>query len=155
VKGAVMESITFELNTIIDKHLSSLRSISDDEYNSKPSPAKWSKKEILGHLIDSAQNNIRRFIIAQYEYRPKITYNQDKWVALSNYQGYDLNNLIQLWYFMNKHICEILRSMPPAMAERESETEELHTIKWLAKDYIKHLLHHLHQVLNLEPVPYP
>ena len=45
--------------------------------------------------------------------------------------------------------------MSPEMAVRESETENLHTLYWLAKDYIKHLLHHLHQVLNMEPVAYP
>ena len=150
-----MDSIAFELNAIIDAHLSSLQSTSEDEFIFKPSPAKWSKKEILGHLIDSAQNNIRRFVVAQYEDKPKITYNQDKWVAISNYQGYDLQTLIQLWYLINKHICQILKSMPPEMAERESETGELDSINWLAKDYIKHLLHHLHQVLDLDPIPYP
>jgi DinB superfamily len=150
-----MQTIATELNDIIDKHLSDLQFISEDEYNFKPSATKWSRKEILGHLIDSAQNNIRRFIVAQYDERPKIVYNQDKWVSITNYQHYALHDLISLWYLLNKHICHILNYMQPELAERESETEALHTLKWLAKDYIKHLLHHLHQVLNLEPVAYP
>jgi hypothetical protein len=74
-----MKPIAEELNTIINKYRSSFQSIDEDEFNFKPSPVKWSKKEILGHLIDSAQNNIRRFIVAQYEDKPKIVYNQDKW----------------------------------------------------------------------------
>jgi hypothetical protein len=150
-----MESIVSELNATIEKHLPALRSITADEFNFKPSPSKWSKKEILGHLIDSAQNNIRRFIVAQYEDKPKIVYNQDKWVALTGYQHYNLPDLIQLWWLLNKHISQILKNMTPEMANRESQTEELHSIKWLAQDYIKHLKHHLHQVLNLEPIPYP
>jgi len=150
-----MESIGSELTAVVEKHLSALRSITADEFNFKPSPSKWSKKEILGHLIDSAQNNIRRFIVAQYEEKPKITYNQDKWVAIADYQHYNLPDLIQLWWLLNKHICHVLKNMPAEMAERESQTEELHTIKWLAQDYIKHLKHHVHQILNLEPVPYP
>jgi len=149
-----MESIANELNNIIDKHLSALQFISEDKYSFKASPAKWSKKEILGHLTDSAQNNIRRFIVAQYEERPKITYNQDKWVMLANYQDYNLPDLISLWYLENKHICHILRSITPEASERECQTENLHSIQWLAQDYIRHLLHHLHQVLDLEPVPY-
>jgi hypothetical protein len=150
-----MISIASQLNDIIDKHLSSLQFISESDYNFKPSAARWSRKEILGHLVDSAQNNIRRFIVAQYDERPKIVYKQDKWVAIMNYQQYNLPDLISLWYLLNKHICHILKFMPDEMAERESETENVHTIDWLAQDYIKHLLHHLHQVLDIEPIPYP
>jgi hypothetical protein len=92
--------------------------------------------------------------VAQYEDRPKITYNQDKWVMISDYQHYNSTALINLWELLNKHICHILRNTSPEMAERESQSEALHTIEWLAQDYIKHLLHHLHQVLDLEPVAY-
>ena len=149
-----MKLIADELEKIIDECSPELKRISPEKFNSKESPGKWSKKEILGHLIDSAQNNIRRFIVAQYEDRPKITYNQDKWVVISDYQHYDEDDLIMLWELINKHICCILRNTSQEMAERESQTEDLHTIEWLAKDYNRHLLHHLHQVLDLEPISY-
>lgn len=150
-----MKVIASELNTIIETHLPSLRSVRDVEFNLKLSPLKWSRKEILGHLVDSAQNNIRRFIVAQYEERPKIVYNQDKWVAITNYQEYPLTDLIDLWYQVNKHLCHVLTSMPVEMIKQQVQTEDLHDLQWLAGDYIKHLLHHLHQVLDLEPIPYP
>jgi len=149
-----MKPIADELEKIIDESVPALKKISEEGFGLKESPGKWSKKEILGHLIDSAQNNIRRFIVAQYEDRPKITYNQDKWVMISDYQHYNDDDLINLWELLNKHICHILRNTSPEMAERESQSEALHTIEWLAQDYIKHLLHHLHQVLDLEPVAY-
>lgn len=150
-----MESLTSELNTIIDKHLPVLQFIKESEYNFKSSPAKWSKKEILGHLVDSAQNNIRRFIVAQYEFQPKIVYMQDKWVSITNYQDYSLPDLISLWYLLNKHLCHILKFVPQELNEKECMTEESHTLKWLAQDYTRHLLHHLHQILNTETVAYP
>lgn len=150
-----MKVIASELNTIIETHLPSLRSVREVEFNLKLSPLKWSRKEILGHLVDSAQNNIRRFIVAQYEERPKIVYNQDKWVAITNYQEYPLTDLIDLWYQVNKHLCHVLTSMPVEMIKQQVQTEDLHDLQWLAGDYIKHLLHHLHQVLDLEPIPYP
>jgi len=150
-----MKAIASKLNKIIEQHLTSLRSVSQEKFSFKTTPAKWSKKEILGHLVDSAQNNIRRFIVAQYEERPKIVYNQDKWVAVTNYQQYPSTDLIDLWYQLNKHICHVLVSMPVDMSQRQVETEMLHDLQWLAEDYIKHLLHHLHQVLDLEPVAYP
>jgi hypothetical protein len=150
-----MKDIVSELNKIIEDNLPTLRSVSQEEFQFKPSPTKWSKKEILGHLVDSAQNNIRRFIVAQYEERPKIVYNQDKWVAIANYQQYQTKDLIDLWYQLNKHICQVLTFMPSEMSKRQVQTEDLHDLRWLAQDYIRHLLHHLHQVLDLDPVAYP
>ena len=150
-----LEVIAVELDRIIDQHLSALQFIPEEKFRHKPSPNKWSKKEILGHLIDSAQSNIRRFIVAQYEEQPKIVYNQDQWVAITNYQQYNLPDLISLWYLVNKHICHLLKNISPEMATRQIQTEKLHTVQWIAQDYLKHLLHHLHQVLDLEPVAYP
>ena len=150
-----MEEIILELSSVIERHISALRSLSAEEFNFKKSPTKWSKKEILGHLVDSAQNNIRRFIVAQYEDTPKITYNQDSWVSLTGYQQYNLPDLIQLWLLLNKHICQILKNISPEASQRQSETSELHTIKWLADDYLRHLKHHLYQILDLAPVAYP
>lgn len=150
-----MTTIALKLETVIDKYLPRLNALAESEFDYKPSPAKWSKKEILGHLIDSAQANIRRFVVAQYEDNPAITYNQDKWVNINDYQHQPLKNIIQLWYLLNKQIGGILKNTPEEMAQRTCKSEALHTIEWLASDYIKHLQHHIHQVLNLEPVAYP
>ena len=54
-----------------------------------------------------------------------------------------------------KEVVEILKNTSSEGAQRTCQTESLHTIEWLAADYIKHLSHHVHQVLELEPVPYP
>ena len=148
-----MHSIATQLETIIDTYLSQLSSVNEDDFTFKPSPAKWSKKELIGHLIDSAQNNARRFIVAQYEDDPTILYNQDKWVAINNYQHWNTKDLVQLWYLLNKQIISVLKNIPGEVSQRICNTS--YTIEWLAQDYIKHLKHHMHQVLNLEPVAYP
>lgn len=150
-----MHSIASRLETIIDQQLPVLRQIQPEELSFKPAPGKWSKKEILGHLVDSAQNNIRRFIMAQYEDNPHIVYAQEKWVLASGYQQWKDADIIDLWYLLNKQVVAILRNTPGPMYQRSCQTQELHTIEWLAEDYVKHLLHHLHVVLNLEPVAYP
>lgn len=124
-------------------------------FSLKPLPNKWSKKEILGHLVDSAQNNIRRFIVGQYEDQPHIEYNQDQWVTISDYQHYDEKDLIRFWVLINKHIVRILKNTSSYAAKRLIRTQEIHSIEWLAADYNKHLLHHLHHLLDMEPIPYP
>jgi hypothetical protein len=150
-----MQLTARHLETLIAEYYPRLQAIPENEMAFKPLPGKWSKKEIIGHLIDSAQNNIRRFIVAQYERSPHIVYKQDDWVAISDYQHYDSTELVSLWRLLNKHVAIILKNTSGEAALRECQTDSLHTIKWLAEDYVRHLRHHLHQVLDLEPVAYP
>lgn len=150
-----MKKTIEQLQTIIEKYKPLLLQLNEEALVAKPNPAKWSKKEIIGHLIDSALSNSRRFVVAQYEDNPKIVYAQDTWVKASGYQNYLSKDLIDLLALINKHICQILATMPPELYNRIAVTSEPHTIEWLAADYNKHLLHHLHVALDLEPVAYP
>ena len=145
------------LDRILRNYTSRLEAVPEDIYAYKPAPGKWSKKEILGHLVDSAQNNIRRFIVAQYEDVPVIGYDQDAWVSFSNYQEYDPADLVRLWSLLNRHMCIVLANISDEAAQRKCVmgAGEPQTIKWLAADYCNHLLHHLHQILDLEPLAYP
>ena len=150
-----MKETIEQLEKIIAEYKLLLGKLTEEELSAKPNPAKWSKKEIIGHLVDSALTNSRRFVVAQYEDNPKIVYAQGVWVKASGYQNYQSKDLIDLWALINRHICQILSSMPPDLYNRIAVTSEPHTIEWLAADYNKHLLHHLHVILDLEPVAYP
>jgi DinB superfamily len=150
-----MKKISAQLKEILDRSMGPLQEIPEEEFAFKLSPEKWSKKEIIGHLIDSAQANIRRFVVSQYEDNPTIQYNQDQWVKIVAYQQWDAIDIIRLWSLLNVQICFILDNTDDQTAKRISTTDTSHTIEWLAEDYNKHLLHHLHVVLNLEPVAYP
>ncbi|MGF9977181.1 hypothetical protein [Viridibacillus arvi] len=79
----------------------------------RPSPTKWSKKEILGHFCDSAIMNIERFIKIQYEKQPYAlpTYNQGEWVANPNYQDTPIEEILTLFYVLNKQIIVINKLM--------------------------------------------
>jgi hypothetical protein len=150
-----MNNTVNELLEITERCTPMLQQISEAEFAAKPLPDKWSKKELMGHLIDSAQNNIRRFVVAQYEDQPYIVYAQDYWVSAANYQQYETKDLIELWALLSKHMYMVLKNIPTGMEENLCKSASVHSIKWLAEDYLKHLKHHLHQVLNLEPIPYP
>ncbi len=150
-----MKAIAEELQLCIDQYAGALKTMPPEAFDYRSSPAKWSRKEIIGHMIDSAQSNIRRFVMAQYEDSPHIVYDQDKWVVIMNYQHGDPKDLVDLWYLLNKQVCEILKNTPVAAAQWFCLTQEPHTLEWLAIDYIKHLRHHLNVVLDLEPVAYP
>jgi hypothetical protein len=152
-----MQPTILNLEKIIHNYVRRLSSLPEAVYLAKPHPDKWSKKEILGHLVDSAQNNIRRFIVAQYEDGPSISYAQDAWVVCSNYQAYPIEDLVALWTLLNRHVVIILRQMSPAAAQRMCSmgSGQPQSLEWVAADYCNHLLHHLHQILDLEPIAYP
>jgi hypothetical protein len=116
----------------------------------KPAPNKWSKQEILGHLIDSAINNLKRFTDIQYFPQPYtvMRYNQDELVVINRYQQLPLAHLLQLWSVLNKQVLYVAASIP---AERLvyaiiTTSGESKTLEWLAIDYVEHMEHHLKQV---------
>jgi hypothetical protein len=140
-----------ELRQILGDYSEKFETLPEVLFSAKPHPHRWSKKEILGHLIDSGQTNLRRFICGQYESAPRIVYAQDFWVAANSYQNIPKENLIQLWRLLNEQICEVLRTMPDRNAsllvDTGKEEPQLHSIAWLAEDYVKHLKHHLNQII--------
>jgi hypothetical protein len=89
-----------------------LKAFSEEVFSHKPAPAKWSKKETTGHLVDSAANNIQRFVRMQYENTPYIIYAQNEWVNLQHHQNKNSAELIQLWELLNRHIIHVLKNVP-------------------------------------------
>ncbi len=151
-----MQPTIVYLEKIIRIYSRRLEALGDETYEWRPSPEKWSNKEILGHLVDSAQNNIRRFIVAQYEETPNIVYSQDDWVAGTGYRDYPSRDLVTLWTLLNRHIVIVLEHMSPEAAQRKCAMGgQPQTLGWVAADYCNHLLHHLHQILDLDPIAYP
>ena len=146
-----MDKVTLELQKIVSAFSIKIQAIPAHEFDAKPNSNKWSKKEVLGHLIDSAQNNLRRFVVGQYDHEPNIVYDQDFWVKANNYQSMADADLIKLWVLVNERIFAILRNMPIENYLRHCNTgrttPSLHTLEWLATDYVKHLKHHLNQII--------
>src|SRR5260370_41423356 len=90
--------------------------LSDDVVAYKPAPNRWSKKEILGHLIDSAANNHQRFVRAQGTARMEFpTYEQEFWVATQSYATEPWPDLVNLWLLVNRHLLHVLKAMPSAV----------------------------------------
>jgi hypothetical protein len=122
-------------------------------WDSKPAPDKWSRKEIMGHLIDSAQINLQRFVRCTYQENFKLTYEQVEWVQVQHYQDEDINEIIELWRLVNFQIIRVWKNYPADRLDVKCDNNKteisLHTVKWLANDYVDHLKHHLRQVYQL------
>jgi hypothetical protein len=136
-----------ELCSIIPNHL---EEISEEEFTHIPSPGKWSKKQILGHLIDSAANNHQRFVRIQYERDPVIYYDQNEWNRIQVYNKTKSEGLKLLWKLYNLHLLHIIKNIPSDKLERKGvlKSGNEYSLGWYVNDYVEHLEHHLHQIVT-------
>ncbi len=136
----------------IEQVLNSFSSLELSQINweFKVDASKWSKKEILGHLIDSANINLQRFVRCTYEEKFKLMYEQVEYVKVQQYQNVPIEDLITLWRLLNQQLVRVLKNYPENRREAVCDTGkneiQLHTVEFLAKDYLAHLIHHLNQI---------
>jgi hypothetical protein len=147
-----MNSTVQEFKNVLNEYEEKFTNISVADFSHKPNPTKWSKQEVVGHLTDSAQNNLRRFIVGQYATEPPhIVYDQDFWVTANGYQKMKKEDVIALWKLVNGRICDVLTNMPSDRYSKNcstSKTEvQLRSLSWLAEDYVKHMKHHINQII--------
>ena len=149
-----LKDIVIRLNKNIETVRERFLQYSEDELTNKPSATKWSKKELLGHLVDSAANNHIRFVEAQFDDEPfhMKGYAQNEWVEIQNYNDKDTGSLVEIWKCYNEHILFIMENTPgknlniKCIAEDAFENAE--TLFYLMKDYVDHMDHHLNQIFN-------
>ncbi|WP_374443590.1 DinB family protein [Epilithonimonas sp.] len=140
------------LKRIVENQVAKFESISENQWKEKLSDEKWSKKEILGHLCDSAFTNIRRFIITQYKENENIVYDQNLWVKAQNYQNTPILDIINIWKYLNLQIVNIIENIPDELLDNICDTtkseKQSFTLRFIIEDYINHLNHHLKVINN-------
>lgn len=111
---------------------------------------KWSKKEVLGHLVDSAIHNLVRFTEINYLEKPyrHRPYNQIDLVNANQYQTKEINELTQLWFSLNKQILRIMKSVDEEALDYKIilSDESVIDLRFLMTDYVEHLEHHINQI---------
>lgn len=140
----------------LSHHVESMAGIyatfSPEQLLQKPAPGKWSKQEILGHLVDSAINNLKRFTEIQFLPQPYqvVSYRQNELVAVNAYQQLPLQHLLDLWKVLNQQIIYVVQNIPVEKlnyaVDPQYDDKELKTLGWIICDYVAHLEHHLAQI---------
>jgi hypothetical protein len=142
-----MDTPEQQITQIIDDFLIQLITTEVD-WDFKPMADKWSKKEIIGHLIDSATNNLSRFVRCTYEQNFKLVYAQNEWVAAQHYQDAKIEDLLIIWRLLNRQISRVLKNYPAQAWQNTCDNDEIRTVEQLVKDYVAHLSHHLEQIIS-------
>lgn len=133
--------------------------LTEAEAATQPTPGKWSPKEIIGHLIDSAANNHQRFVRAQQGLTDLLAYRytQDFWVKTQDYRTANWPQLIALWHAYNTHLAHVVARIQPEFLDTPllAWGDEPVTLRFVAEDYVRHLQHHLGQILPEKPIGHP
>lgn len=146
-----MVILTSELETLIQTVPKDILALQNPDF--KPNPSKWSKKEILGHLCDSATMNHKRFIerLASNDEIELELYKQNDWVECNDYQNrYTIEEVLSLWSSLNTRIVKTIQNTNNEQLKLQfivNENEKV-TLEWLFTDYVEHLKHHLRQIFD-------
>lgn len=144
-----MKEVSERLLSVIEAAEPRLRQITAAESAKPLLNGGWSRKQVLGHLIDSASNNHQRFVRAALQ--PSLEfprYDQDGNVRVQAPQDADWLLLISLWAAYNRYLAHIIARLPASKLETICKIGDGQpvTLSFVASDYVTHLLHHLHQI---------
>jgi hypothetical protein len=158
----MMKDVLDDFVRTVEEASARMLSMTETESGVSPAEGKWSAKETLGHLIDSASNNHQRFVRAQLKESLVFDgYAQEEWVRVQRYADEPWPLLINLWKFYNLHLAHVCRRAPEAERLRPRREHNLHEIGWepvspeepstlehLMRDYVAHLKNHLWQIFG-------
>jgi DinB family protein len=162
-----MQDYVARLLTAIDDATPRLMNLDDEASARRPAPNKWSPREIVGHLIDSASNNHQRFVRAQFTDDLIFPgYEQDRWVEVQQYREVPWLELVALWAAFNRHIARVMTAAPESARMKPRRAHNLHQLAWkpipesepatlddFMRDYVAHLEHHIKQILGRDWSP--
>jgi len=149
--------ITLELLRLLEKWEPLFNNLPEETITNKRNRQNRTIKQIVGHLIDSATNNTHRIVHLQYQASPLIypDYanhgNNEKWIAIQNYQDADWKNLVQLWRYSNAHIVHVINNVNPEKLGNEWITalNMRVSLKEMIVDYLRHIKLHLSEINGL------
>lgn len=149
-----MKELSEQLLSTIDAAEPRLRQIGLAETTSPLLPGGWSRKQVLGHLIDSASNNHQRFVRASLQDSLDFpAYDQDGNIRMQAPQEAEWPLLVSLWATYNRYLAHIIARLPASKLETICRigTGKPTTLRFIATEYLTHMLHHLRQIGAADP----
>jgi len=158
--------IAARLRAAIDEGAALFDGVSEEQTAWRPAAGEWCAREVIGHLIDSACNNHRRFILNQDAERLSIDpYDQEKWVSLSHYADTPASVLVPAWRTYNDQIARVIERIPDEVLSRRRgpildyrfpylnyQPSDAATLRDLVEDYVGHIRHHFKHIRALVQV---
>jgi hypothetical protein len=153
------EPVTREIASLIEEWESKLSELSIEIITERRNSQNRNIKQILGHLIDSASNNIHRYVHLQYRESPlefpnyASEGNNDRWIAIQQYQAENWEKMIRLWIYINYHLIHVIRHINPEKLDNVwiAAPGKQISLREMVADYLRHLKLHLGEISDLMP----
>jgi hypothetical protein len=145
----IPNKISEGLNQTVIDFADRYKTLDETKASQRPFPEKWSRKEILGHLIDSAANNHQRFVRVQYlQDKNFLAYDQQNWVKIQQYSTRTWIDVLEFWKLYNLHLAHVISHIPLECLQASGTIGESGpvTIGYVVMDYLGHVQHHLRQI---------
>jgi hypothetical protein len=134
-----------------------LMALSEEIISERKNIQNRSIRQILGHLVDSVSNNTHRMIHLQYRENPMsfpnyaTNGNNDRWIAIQNYQHENWQDLIQLWKYANLHLVHVVRNVDQSKLDNQWQSSEtkLISLRENIEGYLPHFILHLNEMEEL------
>jgi predicted MPP superfamily phosphohydrolase len=151
---AGFEEISKEITGLVSEWESKLLSLSEEMITQRRNSQNRNIKQIVGHLVDSASNNTHRVVHLQYRELPLrfpnyATYgNNDRWIAIQNYQEENWENLVMHLKFSMFHFAHVIQQINPEMLQNEwlADVGEKITLKKMVEGFVPHLKLHINEI---------
>lgn len=143
---ATLSDALERFQAVLERDFKRLETMTSAQVETSREPGKWTPRQIIGHLIDSAANNHQRFVRGQLEQNPPFQgYAQNEWVDLQSYSSRDWSELLTLWHAYNRHLLHLVRTVKPETLEHVFQNQDF-SLDVVMRDYVRHLEHHLAQI---------
>jgi hypothetical protein len=147
------QKLARDLANAVERESPTLRAITDEAAMTPLREGVWSRKQELGHLIDSATNNHVRFVRGSLE--PEFhgpSYDGNGWVALHGYAELPWIALIEFWERYNRFLVDLVARIPEERLKTPCSigSSSPVTLGFVIEDYIAHMQHHLDHILGRE-----
>jgi hypothetical protein len=153
------EPVIRDIASLTQEWESKLNELSSEVITERKNSQNRTIKQILGHLIDSASNNIHRYVHLQYRESPvefpnyASEGNNDRWIAIQQYQSEEWDKMISLWIYINYHLIHVVRHINPEKLENVwiAGPGRNISLRDMVHDYLRHLKLHLDEISELMP----
>lgn len=151
------EPVVREIPELIMDWEPKLLGLSDEIISERRNSQNRTIKQILGHMVDSATNNTHRMVHLQYQQSPLVfpnyasNGNNDRWIAIQNYQDEDWQKLVQLWKFSNLHVVHVIQQINPEKLDNEwlAGSRDFVSLRSMVVDFLRHFKLHLAEIDEL------
>ena len=141
------------LNDTLTRELPALRAMTEERASAPVPEGKWTSKQELGHLLDSATNNRIRFVRAALEGKYEgPTYQQNDWVRIHDYNAMAWSDIVDMWAAYNKLLVHLVQRIPEEALDNPVNVYGTQTLGFMIDDYVLHMRHHLDHLIGREVV---